>query len=116
MTDNTLLYRDQRVADAFTQGALQDWMPLQITQLSCGDYQGHVRSIEQGELSVYFEAQNCAVHKRGVTTEGLCTVSFFRENHHRHRFGVHRPEAHSLFLLPGGVEFDIHVKEHSSTV
>ena len=114
--DNTVTFRDRLVADAHEQAAIQDWMPLEITQLSAGTYEGHVRVIGQQDVSVFFESQNCAVHKRGVTSEGLCTLSFFREQNAQHRFSTHNSEDHSLFFLPGGTECDLHVRENASTV
>ena len=91
-------------------------MPLQITQLSAGSYEGRVRIIGQQDVSVFFESQNCTVHKRGVTSQGLCTLSFFREQNAQHRFAAHSSEDHSLFFLPGGTECDLHVKGNASTV
>ena len=91
-------------------------MPLQITQLSAGSYEGRVRIIGQQAVSVFFESQNCTVHKRGVTSQGLCTLSFFREQNAKHRFSAHSSEDHSLFFLPGGTECDLHVKDNASTV
>lgn len=115
-SDNIIAFRDRVVTDAHDQGAIQNWMPLEITQLSAGNYEGRVRIIGQQDVSVFFESQNCTVHKRGVTTEGLCTLSFFREQNAQHRFATHRAEDHSVFFLPGGAECDIHVKGNASTV
>ena len=115
-SDNLITFRDRLVTDAHDQGAIQDWMPLEITQLSAGRYEGSLRIISQQDVSVFFESQNCTVHKRGVTTEGLCTLSFFREQNAQHRFATHSSEDHSLFFLPGGSECDIHVKGNASTV
>lgn len=115
-SDNIITFRDRLFADAHEQGAIQDWMPLQITQLSAGSYEGRVRIIDQQDVSVFFESQNCTVHKRGVTSEGLCTLSFFREQNAQHRFAAHSSEDHSLFFLPEGTECDLHVRENASTV
>tara|TARA_R100001377_G_scaffold59044_1_gene35549 strand:+ start:688 stop:1650 length:963 start_codon:yes stop_codon:yes gene_type:complete len=114
--DNSITFRDRLVTDAHDQGAIQDWMPLQITQLSAGSYEGRVRIIDHQDVSVFFESQNCTVHKRGVTSQGLCTLSFFREQNAQHRFSTHNSEDHSLFFLPGGTDCDLHVRENASTV
>ncbi|MGJ8690459.1 MAG: helix-turn-helix domain-containing protein [Gammaproteobacteria bacterium] len=114
--ENTITFRDRLVIDANDQAAIQDWMPLQITQLSAGSYEGRVRIIDHQDVSVFFESQNCTVHKRGVTSQGLCTLSFFREQNVQHRFSTHNSEDHSLFFLPGGTDCDIHVRENASTV
>lgn len=117
MPENKTLFRDKRVVDAFEQAAAQDWfLPLEITQLSTGNYQGHVRTIKHPDVSVTFESQNCTVHKRAVMTEGLCTVSFVRNNNYQQRFSQYRPNDNSLFLLPSRTEFDIHLIENSNTV
>lgn len=116
MPENTITFHDKHVIDAFEQAAIQDWLPLEITQISAGDYQGDIRTIEHPDVSVTFENQNRTVHKRGVMSEGLCTVSFCRDTHSQHRFSEYIPEENSLFLLPSGTEFDIHLAENTNTV
>lgn len=60
--------------------------------------------------------QNCSIHKRSVMDEKSCTVSFFRNKQSRTRLSEYGPCRNSLFFLPGGTEFDIHVPANVETV
>jgi AraC family transcriptional regulator, ethanolamine operon transcriptional activator len=102
--------------DASEQAAAQDWPALEIVQISAGGYHGHLRALEQCEVSVYFENQNRTVHKRGITDDRYCTVSYCRNVLPRARFSEYNPADHSLFFLPCGTEFDIFVPENTGTV
>jgi AraC family transcriptional regulator, ethanolamine operon transcriptional activator len=104
------------LSDASEQAATQNWLPLEINQISAGNYQGHMRVAEHADVSVYFENQNCTVHKRGVMDDKFCTVSFFRSQLPQTRFSEFSPTDNSLFFLPCGTEFDIYVPGNTKTV
>lgn len=116
MTKHEILFRDRSLQDAFEQQSAQDWLPLEITQISAGNYQGHMREVRQDNVSVFFEYQNRTVHKRGIMDDGSCTVSFVRSTNSRLRFSEYNSIDGSLFLLPGGTEFDIQVGGDVETV
>lgn len=116
MTKQHTLFRDLPLLDTFEQQSAQDWLPLEITQLSAGAYQGQLRELQHNGVSVVFEHQNCMVHKRGVMDEHLCTVSFFRSTNGVARFSEYNAIENSLFFLPSGTEFDIQVGGDVETV
>jgi AraC family transcriptional regulator, ethanolamine operon transcriptional activator len=102
--------------DASEQAVAQDWSALEIVQISTGNYNGHLRALGQGEISVYFENQNRTVHKRGITDDKYCTVSYCRNVLPKARFSEYNPADHSLFFLPCNTEFDLFVPENTGTV
>jgi AraC family transcriptional regulator, ethanolamine operon transcriptional activator len=102
--------------DASEQAAAQEWPALEIVQISAGNYNGHLRALGQGEVTVFFENQNRTVHKRGITDNQYCTVSYCRNVLPQARFSEYNPADHSLFFLPCGTEFDIFVPENTGTV
>lgn len=116
MTKHKILFRDQSLQDAFEQQSAQNWLPLEINQISAGHYQGQIREVRQNGVSVFFEHQNCTVHKRGVMKNDLCTVSFVRSPKSPLRFSEYNAVDSALFFLPGGTEFDIQAGGDAETV
>lgn len=116
MPEQQTLFRDKPLLDAYEQQLAQDWLPLEISQISAGNYQGQLRELRQDSVSVFFEHQNCMVHKRGVMDERFCTVSFVRTANPQLRFSEYSATDNSLFFLPGGAEFDIQVEADTETV
>lgn len=116
MSEHQILFRDKPLLDASEQQAAQDWLPLEITQISPGAYEGRIREVRQGSVSVCFEQQNSMVHKRGVMNDDFCTVSFVRSLDAQSRFSEYNSIGNSLFLLPAGTEFDAQVAGGTETV
>ncbi len=110
------LFHDQPLQSAFEQQSAQTWLPLEITQISAGDYKGKLRVIKQNNVSIFFERQNCTIHKRGIIEDQSCTISFSRTADTRLRFSEYNPGNDSLFFLPGGTEFDAQVGSDTETV
>jgi AraC family ethanolamine operon transcriptional activator len=113
---NNTLYREQPLFDAFEQQSAQNWLPIEITQLSAGPYQGTLREIQYDDVSVVFEHQNCMVHKRGIMSEPFCTVSFARSSSARLRLSEHYSQDNSIFFIPSGNELDAQVDANVDTV
>lgn len=107
---------DRELIDASEQALVQDWLPMEINQLSTGSYVGRYREIAFGDLSVIIETQNCDVQKRGVMDERFCTVSYARTSGSSTRISEHLADNSSLFFLPGGTEFDVQVEADIETV
>jgi len=107
---------DRLLGDASEQAAAQQWIPLEIIQLSAGSYAGRYRELELGDFGLVVESQNCAVHKRGVMHNNLCTLSFPRSRGSNLRFSTHLSQDQSLFLLPCATEFDIQVEGGDETL
>ena len=116
MSEQTTLFRDQPLFDAFEQQVVQAWLPLEISQISAGPYRGHLREIQLNNVSVFFEHQNCMVHKRGIMDEPFCTVSFARQTRGLTRLSEHIPQENSLFFIPSGTEFDVQADSDVETV
>lgn len=116
ITKQRTLFRNLSLSDALEQQTAQDWLPLEITQLSAGAYQGQLREIQHDDVSVFFEQQNCMVHKRGVIDDDVCTVSFFRSTNGVARFSEYNALENSLFFLPSGTDVDIQVGGDVETV
>lgn len=116
MPNKNILISETSLFDASEQALAQNWLPIEINQLSAGNYSGQLRNIEHPDVSVFFEHQNCTVHKRGITDENFCTVSFFRGTQSQLRFSEYNPADNTLFFLPSSTEFDIQVTEYIDTV
>lgn len=116
MIKQSIQFRDTPLCDAFEQQSAQDWLPLEITQLSAGTYQGQVREIQYDNVGVFFEHQNCMVHKRGVMEIPFCTVSFGRSVNGQVRLSEHDSQENSLFFIPSGNEVDVQVGGDVETV
>lgn len=115
MTGKRVLFREQSLSDAYEQAAAQNWLPVEINQISTGQYAGRICVLEHAHVSAYLENQNCTVHKRGVMDRASCTVSLFRNRSSQVRFSEYAPTEKALFFLPGGAEFDIHVSANVET-
>lgn len=116
MPKKTSFFRDRSLADAFEQQSAQNWLPLEITQLSAGSFEGQLREIQQDDVSVFFEHQNCMVHKRGVMDAAFCTVSFARSTKAQLRLSEYDSQDNSLFFIPSGSEVDVQVASDVETV
>jgi len=109
-------YRNESLSDVSEQQAAQDWLPLEIAQISSGDYAGQLREIGNDNVRVVYEQQNCAVHKRGIMDAKLCTVSFVRSTNTILRFSEYNAFNNALFFLPSNAELDIQVGANVETV
>lgn len=100
---------DRELLDACEQADLQDWMPLEINQLSSGEYSGRLRELRYPGFSFFSEKQNSCIRKRAVSDSQYCTVSYAHTKGPRDRFSEYSSGDHSLFFMPGGTEFDMQV-------
>ena len=116
MSEQKTLFRDQPLLDAFEQQLANNWLPLEIDQISFGNYQGQLREVRQNDVSVFFEHQNRTIHKRGVMEDQFCTISFVRSVNSRVRFSEYSAFDSSLFFLPSGTEFDVLLEGDAETV
>lgn len=118
MSEQNILFRDRSLPDVSVQQSSQDWLPIEINQISEGHFSGQLREISHARGSVFFEHQNCNVHKRGIIEDDLCTVSFARaiDRSPELRFSEHNSLESSLFFLPRACEFDIRVASNVQTV
>ncbi len=111
-----MVARNQSLKDAYEQAEFQNWLPIEINQISTGHYCGHIRMLEHDELGVCWESQNRTIHKRSVMDHASCTVSFFRNKQFQNGFSEYTPADNSLFFLPAGSEVDIYVAANVETV
>lgn len=109
-------YRDEPLSDVSEQQAAQDWLPLEIAQISSGDYHGRIKELGNQDVRVVFEQQNCTVHKRGIMDAKLCTISFVRSSDTSLRFSEYNAFKNALFFLPCNAELDIQVGADVETV
>lgn len=115
-TDPMMVTRNQTIRDAYQQAKFQNWLPIEINQISAGYYSGYIHMLEYDEASVCWESQNRTVHKRSVIDQDSCTVSFFRDKQFSNGFSEYAPAEGSLFILPAGAELDIRVAANVETV
>lgn len=111
-----MVARYQTLQDPYEQAKFQNWLPIEINQISAGHYSGHVQMLEHGEVGVCWESQNRTIHKRSVIDQESCTVSFFRNKQFSNGFSEYAPADGSLFILPAGAELDIRVAANVETV
>ena len=116
MFKQNTFFRERPLFDAFEQQSAQNWLPLEITQLSAGAYQGQLREIQHNDVSVCFEQQNCMVHKRGIMVDPYCTVSFTRRTNAKARISEYDSQNDFLFFIPSGYELDVQVGKDVETV
>ncbi|GAC17516.1 helix-turn-helix domain-containing protein [Paraglaciecola arctica] len=116
MLKQSTLFRKLPLFDACEQQSAQNWLPLEITQLSAGPYQGQLREIQHHDVSVFFEQQNCMVHKRGIMVDPFCTVSFARSTNAQVRLSEYDSQDNSLFFIPSESEVDVQVAGDVETV
>lgn len=116
MHRKNVLFRKRPLFDAFEQQSAQDWLPLEISQISAGTFHGQLREIQHADVSVYFEQQNCMVHKRGIMDTPFCTVSFARSTNAQVRLSEYQSHDDSLFFIPSGTEVDVQVAADVETV
>jgi AraC family transcriptional regulator, ethanolamine operon transcriptional activator len=109
------VYRDQPLFDAYEQQMAQDWLPIEIMQLSAGNFRGHYREVGNDDVRVVFEQQNQVIHKRAIIERDFCTVSFARIAN-QVRVSEYDAFDNSLFFLPSNVEVDIQAASGVETV
>lgn len=110
-------FKSEELIDATLQGAAQEWIPLEIHQISSGAYRGTCTVLHTGGMHVVYEDQNRLVHKTGMLPKNRCTVSMFMDRDPAMRFShFHHPEHSQVFLLPGNTELDIQVPGGVDTV
>ncbi|MBR9865891.1 MAG: helix-turn-helix domain-containing protein [Oceanospirillales bacterium] len=107
MPDRNVAQSELLLNDASEQALFQDWLPLDIFQISSGQYKGVIREQKHNHSLIVHEKQNCAVHKQGIMPDEFCTVSFTTGNSGR----VSELNSHedTVFFIPGGTEFDVHI-------
>src|SRR5690606_19758885 len=111
-----MVARKQSLQDAHEQAKFQDWLPIEINQISAGYYSGYIHMLEHEQVGVCRECQNRTIHKRSVIDQESCTVSFFRNKQFPNGFSEYAPAEGSLFFLPAGSELDIRVAANVETV
>ena len=104
------------LSDASEQQTIQSWLPLEVKQLSRGEYQGNMRLIENNSVTICAEQQNVMVHKVGVIDDDYCTLSFALASKTAIRFSEYTPANNALFWLPSKTEFDVQVPAGAETV
>jgi AraC family ethanolamine operon transcriptional activator len=57
MNKQSTLFRKLPLFDACEQQSAQNWLPLEITQLSAGPYQGQLREIQHHDVSVFLNSK-----------------------------------------------------------
>ncbi|WP_416305627.1 helix-turn-helix domain-containing protein [Neptunicella sp. SCSIO 80796] len=116
MPSQNAFFREHPLRDAFEQQLAQGWLPLEISQLSTGTFHGQLREIQHDDVSVFFEHQNCMVHKRGIMDSPFCTVSFARSTNAQVRLSEYDSQDNLLFFIPSGCEIDVQVASDVETV
>lgn len=113
--DEATAWQFSKIDDAAQLADLQSWIPMIKTrQLSAGQCNGSFGEISLGGLRIVSESHNCTINKNGILPEGICTVSIASTALRFSQFDS-RSATH-VFLLPGGVEFDIHVPDNVDTL
>jgi AraC family ethanolamine operon transcriptional activator len=106
-----------QLRDACRQAALQDWLELECHQMDAGPFAGALSRLDVGRLHVVEEHQDRTVYKLGLMPADRCTVSILIDPRPRARFMQHVSEHwREVFLLPGGVDFDLLVPGGTSTL
>jgi AraC family transcriptional regulator, ethanolamine operon transcriptional activator len=119
MSDPKIKYRQTLLSDAYEQQAAQDWLPIEINQISYGQFAGEIREIQSDDVSVCFESQSRKVHKCGIIEDDSCTISFLRhlsDVDGKVGFSEYTALESTLFFLPSGVEFDLALNSGCDTV
>lgn len=103
-------YRLHTLSDAAEQGRHQEWVDLDIHQVSPGTYQGACSVLSGDNMHVVHEHQNQLIYKSGYMPKNTCTVSLVYGTDPAMRFTqFQRPMESWIFLLPEETEFDINV-------
>jgi AraC family ethanolamine operon transcriptional activator len=103
-------YRSHTLTDAAEQAKHQEWVDLDIHQLSAGSYQGACSVLSGNNMHVVHEQQNQLIYKSGYTPKNSCTVSLCYGTDPAMRFTQFQSLMESwLFFLPQETEFDINV-------
>lgn len=109
--------RHQRLTDAAAQASAQDWLDIECCQIDSGQYQGSLTRLETPGADLFVEQHDCTIHKFGRIPENRCTVSVLNDIHTSGWFMQRDLTGDdSLFLLPGGTEFDVCLAGATSTL
>lgn len=110
-------HRLYELNDATSQGHVQQWVDVEIHQLSAGGYQGACNTFRRGNMHLVHERQNRLIHKQGILPKNTCTVSMFLSQDPARRFSHFcGPDTSQVFLLPEKSELDILVPEDTDTL
>lgn len=104
------VYRSHTLADATEQARHQEWVDLDIHQVSAGTYQGACSVLSADNMHVVHEQQNQLIYKSGYMPKNICTVSLCYGTDPAMRFTQFQSPLESwIFFLPEETEFDINV-------
>lgn len=110
-------YRLHTLSDATEQGRHQEWVDLDIHQVSAGTYQGTCSVLSGDNMHVVHEHQNQLIYKSGYMPKNSCTVSLVYGSDPAMRFTQFQSPLESwIFLLPQETEFDINVPADLDTL
>ncbi|MBI1174641.1 MAG: helix-turn-helix domain-containing protein [Sideroxydans sp.] len=113
--DAATAWHFHEVVDAAQLADLQSWVStIKTRQLSAGQCNGRFGEISLGGLRIVSESHNCTINKNGILPDDVCTVSTASTALRFSQFDD--KQASSVFFLPGGAEFDIHVPENVETL
>lgn len=115
MSEKNNLALNLTLLDASEQAEAQDWLPIEINQVSRGSYSGQMGVLQYDDVGIYREIQNCTIHKRAIMEEKSCTISFVKTKQAGCRFSEYDDFAQSLFFLPSGTEFDVYMPGNVET-
>lgn len=102
--------RSHILTDATEQGKHQEWVELDIHQVSAGTYQGACSVLSGDNMHVVHEHQNQLIYKSGFMPKNTCTVSLVYGTDPALRFTQFQSLMESwLFFLPQETEFDINI-------
>ncbi|TYC55822.1 helix-turn-helix domain-containing protein [Rhodobacterales bacterium] len=102
--------------DPGMQANLQPWVEMECLQLSHGRRVADFDCLNLGRQKIVRERQSASVQKVGRATSDFCTVSISSQDATA-RFSEHSCAVEeSIFFMPGGMEFDIHVPAGGETV
>lgn len=103
-------YLSHTLTDAAEQANRQEWVDLDIHQISAGTYQGSCTVLSGNNMHVVHEHQNQLIYKSGYMPKNRCTVSLVYGTDPTLRFTQFQSLRESwLFFLPEETEFDINV-------
>lgn len=104
------------VEDPGMQAILQPWVEMECFQLSHGRRVADFECLNLGRQQIVRERQSASVQKIGRAPSDFCTVSISSQDATA-RFSEHSCAVEgSIFFMPGGMEFDIHVPAGGETV
>lgn len=110
-------FREQKLPDAAAQASAQDWLDIECCQVDSGQYEGRLTRLEIPGSDLVVEQHDRTIHKFGRIPADFCTVSVAIDTRTSGWF-LQRGLANddSIFLLPGGTEFDVCVSGTTATL